>query len=208
MPSSVSRLASGRASCCKLPGDTLLPASAACRAIPERGALHRELCIPVRSGSISTPTGRPYRGRRAEWLYPFAKGCHRCAQIKACLIAALRQSIQEQVSRGDFCRCRAGIGRIKDTACFCHIALPCKLYQFCISKFFIEFFLRAATQPQSGNIHGNAQVLHRPPKKRTEYAVPQWNCFIQRGIGPVKLMLQCFGGSISVLLTYLILFSP
>ena len=56
-----------------------------------------------------------------------------------------------------------------------------KLYQFCIGKFFIELFLRAATQPQSGNVHGNAQVLHRSPKKRTEYAVSQSNCFIPAG---------------------------
>ena len=152
------------------------------RAIPERGALHRERCIPVRLRQHQYPNRPPHTEEGAQnGCTLLRKECHRRAQIKTCLIAALRQSIQEQVSCGDFCRCRAGIGRIKDTACFCHIAFPCKLYQFCIGKFFIEFFLRAATQPQSGNVHGNAQVLHRPPKKRTEYAVPQWNCFIPAG---------------------------
>ena len=63
--------------------------------------------------------------------------------------------------------CSSDLGRIKDTACFCHIAFPCKLYQFCISKFFIEFFLRAATQPQSGNVHGNAQVAFFSQKGTT-----------------------------------------
>ena len=151
-------------------------------AIAERGALHRERCIPVRLRQHQYPNRPPHTEEGAQHgCTLLRKGCHRRAQIKACLIAAPRQSIQKQVSCGDFCRRRAGIGRIKDTACFCHIAFPCKLYQSCISKFFIEFFLRAATQPQSGNVHGNAQVLHRPPKKRTEYAVPQWNCFIPAG---------------------------
>ena len=150
----------------------------------------------------------PYRGRRAEWWYRFAKRMpplYPNQGLPDSCPAAVHP--RTSVPRG-FCRCRAGIGRIKDTACFCHIAFPCKLYQFCISKFFIEFFLRAAAQPQSGNVHGNAQVLHRPPKREPSMPFPSGIASSQRGIGPVKLMLQCFGGSISVLLTYSILFSP
>lgn len=47
-----------------------------------------------------------------------------------------------------------------------------------------------------------------PQKREPSMPFPSGIASSQRGIGPVKLMLQCFGGSISVLLTYSILFSP
>lgn len=208
MPSSVSGIASGRASCCKLPGDTLLPASAAWVPLPKEGRSTVSVASRCSSGSISTPTGRPMQRKARRMVVPFAK-----RMPPPCPNQGLPDSYPaavhpKQVSCGDFCRRWAGIGRIKDMACFCRIAFPCKLYQFCIGKFFIEFFLRAAAQPQSGNVHGNAQVLHRPPKREPSMPFPSGIASSQRGIGPVKLMLQCFGGSISVLLTYSILFSP
>ncbi len=141
-------------------------ASAACVPFPERGTFHRERCIPVRLRQHQYPNRPPHAEEDAQ---------NDCTVLRKrmpppCPNQGLPDSCPAAVHprtsalRG-FLWGRAGIGRIKDAACFCHIAFPCKLYQFCIGKFFIEFFLRAATQPQSGNVHGNAQVLHRPPKK-------------------------------------------
>ena len=73
MPSSVSRLASGRASCCKLPGDTLLPASAACVPFPKEGRSTVSVAPRYASGSISTPTGRPIQRKARRMVVPFCE---------------------------------------------------------------------------------------------------------------------------------------
>ena len=73
MPSSVSRLASGRASCCKLPGDTLFPASAACVPFPKEGRSTVSVASRYASGNISTPTGRPMQRKTRRMIVPFCE---------------------------------------------------------------------------------------------------------------------------------------
>ena len=73
MPSSVSRLASGRVSCCKLPGDTLLPASVACVPFPKEGRSTVSSASRYASGSISTPTGRPIQRKARRMVVPFCE---------------------------------------------------------------------------------------------------------------------------------------